>query len=199
MGSAYSAKPAYVLGLESVAIITNGTNVTKKWMERHGRWVYVIGVSCYSFEEKKNIAISRATGEKATQLLRIRDWCRQLGIKFKLNMVAFRVLCVEGENDAVEKGAQLNKRKRDAKKLLISDEQFNAFCNKHQHLECFIPEPNSVMASSYFLLDKFLCFLDKGSGVEKPWRSIPEVRVQRAPSEVRWDQETFNERPPVGW
>ncbi|KAI1100806.1 hypothetical protein F4804DRAFT_317796 [Jackrogersella minutella] len=206
------------LGLESVSIITNGTKVTKKWIEKHGRWVDVLGVSCDSFDEKTNISIGRGTGENVAQLFRIRDWCRQLGIKFKLNTVVctlnwqedmagvvqqldpfrwkvFQVLYVEGENDKEGKDASsLSKRKRDAKKLLISDEQFQVFCNKHQHLECCIPEPNSVMASSYLLLDEFLCFLDKGGGVEKQSRSILEVGVQRALSEVRWDQAAFKQR-----
>ncbi|KAI1773281.1 hypothetical protein F4818DRAFT_443629 [Hypoxylon cercidicola] len=205
------------LGLESVSIITNGTKVTKKWIERHGKWVDVIGVSCDSFDEKTNIAIGRGTGENVVQLFRIRDWCREAGIKFKLNTVVcthnwqedmaetvrrldpfrwkvFQVLYVEGENDAEAKDTQLNKRKRDAKKLLISDEQFKVFCDKHQHLECCIPEPNSVMAASYLLLDEFLCFLDKGGGVVKQSRSILEVGVQKALSEVRWDQEAFNNR-----
>ncbi|KAI2464709.1 hypothetical protein F4781DRAFT_59275 [Annulohypoxylon bovei var. microspora] len=205
------------LDLESVSIITNGTKVTKKWMDQHGRWVDVIGVSCDSFDEKTNIVIGRGTGENVKQLFLIRDWCRQLGIKFKLNTVvcihnwhedmadtvrqldpfrwkAFQVLYVEGENDAEEKDAQLNKRKRDAKKLLISDEQYKVFCNKHEYLECFIPEPNSLMASSYLILDEFLCFLDKGVGIEKQSQSILDVGVQRALSEVRWDREAFKER-----
>ncbi|KAI1458205.1 hypothetical protein F4805DRAFT_474642 [Annulohypoxylon moriforme] len=205
------------LGLESVSIITNGTKVTKKWMDQHGRWVDVIGVSCDSFNEKTNIAIGRGTGENVTQLFRIRDWCRQLGIKFKLNTVvcthnwhedmadtvqrldpfrwkAFQVLYVEGENDFDEGDGRLDRRKRDAKKLLISDEQYQTFCDKHKHLECFIAEPNSIMASSYLILDEYLCFLDKGSGVEKQSRSILEVGVQRALSEVRWDRKAFSQR-----
>ncbi|KAI1396776.1 hypothetical protein F4819DRAFT_474328 [Hypoxylon fuscum] len=205
------------LGLESVSIITNGTKVTEKWMEKHGRWVDVMGVSCDSFDEETNIVIGRGTGENVTQLFRIRDWCRQRGIKFKLNTVVcihnwqedmvdtireldpfrwkvFQVLYVEGENDVEDEDTRVNRRKQDAKKLLISDEQFQVFCNKHQHLKCFIPEPNSIMASSYLILDEFLCFLDKGSGVEKQSQSILKVGVQRALSEVRWDQEAFKQR-----
>ncbi|KEY72571.1 hypothetical protein S7711_05641 [Stachybotrys chartarum IBT 7711] len=181
------------LGLESVSIITNGTRVTRKWMETHGRWVDVLGVSCDSFDEKVNTAIGRGTGENTTQLFRIRNWCRQQGIKFKLNTVvcaynwredmaemvreldsfrrkAFQVLLVEGENDTVERDVVLSTRKRNARKLLVSDEQFKAFCDNHRHLECFVPEPNSLMASSYLIVDEYLCFLDKGTGVEKQSR-----------------------------
>ncbi|XDG06256.1 hypothetical protein ABKA04_005871 [Annulohypoxylon sp. FPYF3050] len=205
------------LGLESVSIISNGTKITKKWMDQHGQWVDVLGVSCDSFDEKTNIAIGRGTGENVKQLFRVRDWCRQLGIKFKLNTVVcthnwredmadivqeldpfrwkvFQVLYVEGENDSNGTDGGLSRRKRDAKELLISEEQFQTFCDKHKHLNCFIAEPNSLMASSYLILDEFLCFLDKGAGVEKQSRSILEVGVQKALSEVRWDQEAFSER-----
>lgn len=175
------------LGLESVSIITNGTKVTKKWLEQNGRWIDVLGVSCDSFNEQTNIAIGRGTGNNVRQLFNIRDWCQKLGIKFKLNTVvciynwdedmadtiqklnpfkfkAFQALYVEGENDAEENDVELNKRKRNAKKLLISNEQFKVFCDKHRHLESFVPEPNSIMASSYLILDEYLCFLDKGQG-----------------------------------
>ncbi|KAI0534284.1 hypothetical protein GGR58DRAFT_64857 [Xylaria digitata] len=235
------------LELESVSIITNGTKVDKKWMKEHGRWVDVLGVSCDSFNEETNIAIGRGTGNNVKQLFSIRDWCRELGIKFKLNTVVctynweenskhpgawrtpeapndlpimlklrlltanaivvdmiqkldpfrwkvFQVLYVEGENDAEDKDVYLDKRKRNAKKLLISDEQFRAFCDQHQHLNSFVPEPNSVMASSYLLLDEYLCFLDKGSGAEKQSRSILEVGVQKALGEIYWDQEAFSKR-----
>lgn len=205
------------LGLESVSIITNGTKVTKKWMEQNGRYVDVMGVSCDSFNEQTNIAIGRGTGNNVRQLFNIRDWCQALGIKFKLNTVicvynwkedmvstieklnpfrwkVFQVLYVEGENDAAEEDVALSKRKRNAKKLLISDEQFKTFCDKHQHLSMFVPEPNSLMASSYLILDEYLCFLDKGTGVEKQSRSILEVGVQTALSEIHWDQEAFRQR-----
>ncbi|KAI1117559.1 hypothetical protein F5Y14DRAFT_465486 [Nemania sp. NC0429] len=205
------------LGLESVSIITNGTKVTKKWLERNGRWVDILGVSCDSFSEQTNMAIGRGTGNNVEQLFDIRNICRELGIKFKLNTVVsvhnwkedmvdmvqklepfrwkvFQVLYVEGENDAEEEDVHLNKRRRNARKLLISDEQFETFCDKHRHIESFVPEPNSVMASSYLILDEHLCFLDKGGGAEKQSRSILEVGVRRALDEIRWDQEAFRTR-----
>jgi radical S-adenosyl methionine domain-containing protein 2 len=202
------------LGLESVSIITNGTLVTEGWMRAHARWVDVLGVSCDSFDEETNMRIGRGSGENVAQLFRIRAWCQLLGVKFKLNTVVcthnwredmastverldpfrwkvFQVLLVEGENDD---GSALDKRKRDARELLISDEQFRAFCDRHEHLACFVPEPNSLMASSYLILDEYLCFLDKGSGREKQSRCILDVGVQAALDEVRWDQDAFRAR-----
>ncbi|KAI0467829.1 hypothetical protein F4859DRAFT_524978 [Xylaria cf. heliscus] len=205
------------LGLDCVSIITNGTKVTKRWMEENGRWIDVLGVSCDSFNEETNIAIGRGTGDNVKQLFLIRDWCKELGIRFKLNTVicihnwqedmadkvqelgpyrwkVFQVLVVGGENDSKEEDVYLNKRKRNARKLLISDDQFKSFCSKHQHLKSFLPEPNSIMASSYLIVDEYLCFLDKGAAVEKQSRSILEVGVKKALSEIYWDEEAFNER-----
>ncbi|KAI1820651.1 hypothetical protein F4861DRAFT_522218 [Xylaria intraflava] len=205
------------LGLESVSIISNGTKVTKRWMEQNGQWVDVMGISCDSFNEETNMVIGRGTGDNVKQLFRIRNWCRELGIKFKLNTVVctynweedmadtireldpfrwkvFQVLYVEGENDSREEDVALSTRKRNAKKLLISDEQFKSFCDKHEHLASFVPEPNSLMASSYLILDEYLCFLDKGAGVEKQSQSILKVGVQNALQEVHWDEEAFKER-----
>ncbi|KAK7018335.1 hypothetical protein R3P38DRAFT_2982267 [Favolaschia claudopus] len=206
------------LGLESVSIITNGTRVREGWMRVNARWIDVLGVSCDSFNEETNIRIGRGTGENVTQLFRIRSWCEELGVKFKLNTVVcahnwqedmaaiverldpfrwkvFQVLLVEGENDADGTAdTELDKRKRDARELLISDEQFRDFCTRHEQLPCFVPEPNTLMASSYLILDEYLCFLDKGAGREKQSRCILEVGVQAALEEVRWDEEAFRAR-----
>ncbi|KAI1157714.1 hypothetical protein F5B18DRAFT_665753 [Nemania serpens] len=208
------------LGLESVSIISNGTKIRKRWMEKHGQWVDVLGVSCDSFDEETNKAIGRGTGDNVKQLFKIRDWCREFQIKFKLNTVicihnweehmankvqelepfrwkVFQVLYVEGENDSLEEDVRVAKRKRNAKKLLISDNQFKAFCDKHQHVVSFVPEPNTLMASSYLILDEYLCFLDKGTGAEKQSRSILDVGVQKALSErggvYNWTKEVAEE------
>lgn len=205
------------LGLESVSIITNGTKLTERWLDKYGEFVDVMGVSCDSFNEETNIAIGRGTGKNVEQLFRIRDWCRKLGIKFKLNTVVckynwqedmaaiveeldpqrwkcFQVLFVEDENDANTADTENDKRKRDAKGLLISDEEYEAFCAKHRHLPSFIPEPNEIMASSYLILDEYMCFLDKGKGKEKQSSSILDVGVAKALDEVKWDQDAFVKR-----
>lgn len=112
-----------VLALESVSIITNGTNVTKAWLDKYGQFVDVMLGPCDSFNEDTNELVGRGTGNNVQQLFRIRDWCKKLKIKFKLNTVVcklnwqenmvatiqelqpfrwkcFQVLFVEDENDA---------------------------------------------------------------------------------------------------
>ena len=89
----------------------------------------------------------------------------------------FQVLLVGGEND--EKSAKGRGKQFD--KFRITDDQFEAFCERHRHLgDRFIPESNAVMAKSYLLLDEYMRFLDKGNGIEKTSRSSGMWRALRS-------------------
>lgn len=106
----------------------------------------------------------------------------------------FQVLEVQDENDASTVDTELDKRKRNAKRFVITNDQFASFCIKHKHLRCFVPESNELMASSYLILDEYLCFLDKGDGKEKQSSCILDVGVQRALQQVYWDEASFKSR-----
>ena len=67
---------------------------------------------------------------------------------------------------------------RNARELLISDEEWRVFCDRHRGNGFFVPERNDVMASSYLLLDEYIRFLNKG--VREPTGSILDVRVEEA-------------------
>ncbi|PGH00002.1 hypothetical protein AJ80_09239 [Polytolypa hystricis UAMH7299] len=203
------------LHLESVSLVTNGSKVTERWLRKYGKFVDIIAVSCDSFNEQTNIEIGRGTGDNVQQLRRIKTWCQQYGIKFKMNTVVcslnwqedlsaliqelapfrwkvFQVLLVGGEND--EKSTTTGRGKL-FDKFHITDEQFESFCRRHKHVgDLFIPEPNNVMAKSYLLLDEYMRFLDKGNGVEKTSESILDVPVEKALSQVEWDVESFEKR-----
>ncbi|OCL08696.1 hypothetical protein AOQ84DRAFT_292603, partial [Glonium stellatum] len=148
--------------------------------------------------------------DNVAQLRRIAGWCGRYGIKFKLNTVVcslnwredmvervrelapfrwkvFQVLVVVGENEN-------DLRKRDARKFVVSDEEFEYFCERHKGVKGFVAEPNRLMKSSYLILDEYMRFLDKGDGEEKTSESILDVGVQKALSQVHWDQESFAER-----
>ncbi|KAF2257217.1 radical SAM enzyme, partial [Trematosphaeria pertusa] len=200
------------LGLQSVSIVSNGTRVTEKWLREYGQYVDILAISCDSFIASTNAAIGRADRksgrpfDNVAQLFQIRDWCRELGIKFKLNTVVcslnwqedmvdvvreldpfrwkvFQVLVVEGENESEQ-------RMRDARKMLVTDEQFGSFCKRHEGVRGFTPESNDVMQSSYLILDEYLQFLDGGNKARHSGK-ILDVGVQKALSQVEWDQEAF--------
>lgn len=161
------------LNLESVSIVSNGSLIKRAWLRQYGRYLDILAVSCDSFDEQTNIKIGRGNGDNVKQLFQLRDWCKEFGIKFKLNTVVcrynvsenmvlqvaklepfrwkvFQVLRVEGENDS-------NQTLRDVRDFEIEDEEFEQFCRKHEHLSCFVPESNKVMADSYLVLDEVSC------------------------------------------
>jgi radical S-adenosyl methionine domain-containing protein 2 len=50
------------------------------------------------------------------------------------------------------------------------------------------------MASSYLLLDEYMCFLDKGEGMMTKSESILKVRVGEAMRQIVWDKKSFVDR-----
>jgi radical S-adenosyl methionine domain-containing protein 2 len=196
------------LELESVSIVTNGSLVTDKFLSKHGQKIDILAVSCDSFHEETNIQIGRGSGDQVQKLYQIATWCRQAGIKFKLNTVVcrlnfeedmnkhvaalnpfrwkcFQVLMVTGENDS-------EKSLRDVRRFIISDEEYDYFCSRHRQQRAFVPEPNRLMAKSYLILDEYMCFLDRDG--RQPSPSILEVGVQSALSSVYWDEDSFEKR-----
>lgn len=199
------------LGIESISIVSNGSKITESFLRENAAFIDILAISCDSFDPKTNIKIGRGKhGENVEQLTKIAVWCRQFGIKFKVNTVVcslnweedmthfikqiqpfrwkvFQCLIVTGENDNEQ-------RKRDARSFLISDEQWNTFCNRHKSLTCFVPESNEAMKGSYLILDEDMRFLDKGDGQEKASESILVVGVRKAMAQVRWERAAFVNR-----
>ncbi|KAJ9654436.1 hypothetical protein H2198_006516 [Neophaeococcomyces mojaviensis] len=193
------------LSLESVSIVTNGSLVTERFLRDHGHNIDILAVSCDSFHEQTNIDIGRGSGDQVTQLYKIVQWCQRFGIKFKLNTVVcrmnvdedmnshiselqpfrwkcFQVLMVAGENDS-------HRTLRDVRKFMISDREFEQFCQRHQHQASFVPESNQLMAKSYLILDEYMRFLDRDG--RQPSPSILQVGVEKALRCVFWDETSF--------
>ncbi|KAF8446885.1 hypothetical protein BDZ91DRAFT_702946 [Kalaharituber pfeilii] len=202
--------------LESVSIVTNGSKVTEAFLKSHAGCIDILAVSCDSFNEETNMKIGRGLGDRSgyahlETVKRIAGWCRKYGIMFKLNTVVnrynvnedmneaiqiiapfrwkcFQVLLVPGENNSSPQITE--KPLRDASTFAITDDEFAAFCGRHSHNACFVPESSKVMSRSYLILDEYLRFVDRGA----PTASILEVGVQKALMEVGWDEEGFLKR-----
>lgn len=198
------------LRLESVSVVTNGSKVCEKFLREHAADLDILAVSCDSFDEQTNIRIGRGSGDQVSKLYAIAGWCRKYGVAFKINTVVnrlnagedmnahierlrpfrwkcFQVLIVQGENDS-ETGATL----RNGHEFTISDDEFEAFCKRHERQECLVPEPNRLMAKSYLILDEYLRFLDRTG--KQPSKPILEVGVEAALESVFWDEDAFVER-----
>jgi len=122
----------------------------------------------------------------------------------------FQVLLLDGENTGRENGSL-----RDARNLVISDEQFEAFLERHKGQRCLVPEDNKTMKDSYLNLDEemrrvmytrlscqhvmtkggeYRRFLNCQDGGKKPGRSLLKVGVQAALEDAGFDNQTFVDR-----
>ena len=61
----------------------------------------------------------------------------------------FQVLLLDSKNTGSGTGSL-----RDARELVITDEQFRAFVDRHKDQPSLVPESNEVMKDSYLLLDE---------------------------------------------
>jgi radical S-adenosyl methionine domain-containing protein 2 len=76
------------LDIESISIVSNGSKITEKWMYENCQWLDILAISCDSFSPETNKRIGRGDdGGNIIRLFRIAHWCREYGIKFKLNTV----------------------------------------------------------------------------------------------------------------
>ena len=217
-----------------VSIISNGSLIKHDWMRQHGQHISVLGVSCDSFDEATNAACGRHSraasrrtdarqhAQQFEHALRVREWCDEASIKYKLNSVVntlnwqedmnagvarldpfrwkvFQCLLLEGENAGVD-------ALRDAAPFVVSDEQFASFVHRHSALSPVV-EANSEMRSSYVLIDEQMRFLNCADGRKVPTASILDVGVWAAFAEAGFDADAFvrrggvydwaRERPPA--
>ncbi|CAE6449169.1 unnamed protein product [Rhizoctonia solani] len=203
------------LGLESTSVVNNGSKVTEKWLDQYGPHLDIMAISCDTFEVDTDLKHGRAENGKPTHIRRVFEvvqWCKERGIRVKLNSVitkhnfeedmntsiselapfrwkVFQVLLLEGENDGAENGAL-----RDARDLLITKNQFQSFLDRHKEQTCLVPEDNDAMKDSYLLLDEEMRFLNCSQSGKTPGRSVLEVGVPQAMQDAGFDNKAFIER-----
>ncbi|KAF4610895.1 hypothetical protein D9613_007028 [Agrocybe pediades] len=207
------------LQLDSCSVVNNGSKVTEKWLDTYGKYLDVMAISCDSFDPETNVRIGRkdqvkAKGDHISRVFQVAEWCRQRGIKVKINSVinihnheedmneqieaiapfrwkesVFQVLLLDGENTG-----DTSKSLRDARDLTITNEQFKAFLERHKRQKCLVPEDNDAMKDSYLNLDEKMRFLNCETGAKIPGRSLLEVGVQAALQDAGWDEKAFIER-----
>ncbi|KAG8724664.1 Radical S-adenosyl methionine domain-containing protein 2 [Ceratobasidium sp. 395] len=200
------------LKLESTSVVNNGSKVTEKWLDQYGEYLDIMAISCDTFNVETDLAHGRAEKGKPTHIGRVFEvvrWCKERGIKVKLNSVItkynyeedmnesiaqlapfrWKVLLLEGENNGTDNGAL-----RDARDLLITKEQFQSFLERHKEQACLVPEDNEAMKDSYLNLDENMRFLDCSAGGKVPGRSILDVGVQQALQDAGFDNKMFVQR-----
>ena len=73
------------LKLPSVSIVSNGSKITRDWIDRYGKHVDILAISCDSFNEETNVKIGRGKGDHLKTLRSVAEWVKGSGIMFKIN------------------------------------------------------------------------------------------------------------------
>ncbi|TFK71259.1 radical SAM enzyme [Pluteus cervinus] len=184
------------LKLESTGIISNGSKVTLKWLEEYGEYLDILGISCDSFDDDTNRGIGRKDEgnlkgvhkNKLNTVVNKWNWeedmndCIEEIAPFRWKV--FQVLLLEGEN--VGPNAL-----RNAVDVSVTNEQFQAFLDRHASQKSLVPEDNEAMESSYLLLDEEMRFVNCQGGKKIPGRSLLERGVQAALQDAGWEADTF--------
>ncbi|XP_062894181.1 S-adenosylmethionine-dependent nucleotide dehydratase RSAD2 [Mobula hypostoma] len=200
------------LNLPSVSIVSNGSRITERWFKNYGEDLDILAISCDSFDEETNRLIGRGQGKKnhIENLYKIRKWCKDYKVAFKINSVinrfnieedmteqvrsldpirwkVFQCLLIDGENageDAL----------RHAETFVIDNEDFQRFLDRHKDVKCLVPESNEKMRDSYLILDEYMRFLDCTQGRKDPSKSILDVGVENAIKFSGFDEKMFFKR-----
>ncbi|KAM9201005.1 S-adenosylmethionine-dependent nucleotide dehydratase RSAD2 [Dugong dugon] len=200
------------LQLPSVSIVSNGSLIREKWFKNYGEYLDILAISCDSFDEQVNILIGRGQGKKnhVENLQKLRTWCRDYRVAFKINSVVnrfnveedmneqiralnpvrwkvFQCLIIEGENSGKD-------ALREAERFVVSDEEFEGFLDRHKEISCLVPESNQKMKDSYLILDEYMRFLNCRNGRKDPSKSILDVGVEAAIKFSGFNEKMFLQR-----
>ena len=210
-------RTAGALGL-TTSMVTNGSRVTGEWLDSvHGSLDWV-ALSIDSVDPDTLLRIGRSTragpmGE--LDYLRVIDLFRRYDVRVKVNTVVTRinldedltgfivkarperwkllqVLPVDGQNDST------------VGEHLVSDDEFVRYVlvgrRVEEHGITVVPESNYLMTGSYVMVDPAGRFFDNVTGAHTYGRSIIEVGVEAALSDVSIEPEKFLARGGIyGW
>lgn len=198
---------AHGLGF-TTCVVSNGSRVAAL-LDTHADVLHWLGLSVDSAVEAVETRLGRGRGQHVARAIALADRARSLGIRLKLNTVVnslnweedmsalvrrmrpdrwkvFQVLPVLGQNDgAVEP-------------LLVSDEQFGAFCDRHSHLSAEglapVVEDNDAMRGSYVMVDPLGRLFSNATGEHRYSEPLLEVGIEQALGQVLVSAERFVER-----
>ncbi|MBZ3885285.1 Radical S-adenosyl methionine domain-containing protein 2 [Sciurus carolinensis] len=90
--------------LPSVSIVSNGSLIREKWFRDYGEYLDILAISCDSFDEEVNVLIGRGQGKKnhVENLQKLRKWCQDYRVAFKINSVINRFNVDEDMNEQIK-------------------------------------------------------------------------------------------------
>jgi radical S-adenosyl methionine domain-containing protein 2 len=193
-------------------IVTNGTNLTDKFLGENRAYLDWIALSVDSIVDATNLETGRAISGKRPLTFEnykeIVDRIKSFGYRIKINTVVsatnyqenlsdliayiaperwkiFQVLPITGQND------------KHIEDLSVSTQKFFDFVDRHSALESvtrIVPEANSDMKGSYAMVDPAGRFYDNAEGTHNYSLPILEIGARLAIQQVNYDFNKFVKR-----
>lgn len=205
---------AYELGLK-ISIVTNGTLLKQKWLDKYGRYINWIAISCDSVSNETQYKLGR--GKKHVSLtLRAFEIIRNFNarsiehkIRTKLNTVVTRLNWQENmeflvKNSCVERWKILQillirgENDNFYKDLSITSKKFDSFVERHKYLEsdnlAIVAESNNAIANSYIMINPHGQFFQNPNNEYILSDNILDVGFHEALKQVGFSEEKFISR-----
>jgi len=189
------------------SVVTNGSLVTKLWLETYAPYLDWLGVSLDSSNERVEKELGRGNGGHVARVSKVASWCHELGISLKINTVVTSLNCDEDLKDTilelrpdrwkVFQVLLLNgENKERARDLAIGNRRFLGFQRRNRAVRDsginFVAESSEMMLGSYVMALPDGRFFSNREGRHVFGRSsMIDVGVMAALREVGWDVGKF--------
>ncbi len=189
-----------------VSIVTNGSLLTKEFIERNKNKLYMIGISIDSLNEETNEKTGRCCKNKNLNIVQLIEICKLIkdcGIKLKVNTVISKFNVHEDFVDfynviipdkvkifqmSIVKGVNEN-----ARQFQLSSEEYKKFCNRHKGDNVFF-ETQEDMQNSYLMIDCFGNFAVNDKGEYRIFGSILTNDLSTLINNSNFDNRKFDKR-----
>lgn len=186
-------------------IVSNGSLITREFLENNYRYIDWIGLSIDSIDDRIERKLGRGNGKHIEHIKTIAPMIKDYDIKLKINVVVHQLNYKEDITTLIEelnpdrlKFLQIlpiiNENDVAVQDLLISKKQFQEFVDRHRHLNP-VSEDNNAMIGSYVMLDPLGRFFQNFGNRITYSKSILEIDTPiDALRQVGWDKDLFIRR-----
>ncbi len=190
-----------------VSIITNGDFLHKRIKACDLSMLYMLGVSIDSFSKERNMLIGRRTlAGRVPDYDSISSYLQEArrinpAIELKINTVVNKFNYDDDMSEGIQKIGP-DKWKvlrvlpaiREIRQHAISDEQYEQFRSKHEHVPNVQFEDNDDMSNSYLMLDPYGRFFFNDGSNYRYSAPVLEVGIEKALEQVDFDKGKFLDR-----
>ncbi|MHA1380639.1 MAG: viperin family antiviral radical SAM protein, partial [Candidatus Helarchaeota archaeon] len=187
----------------TTSIISNGTGITKSFLEKYSNAIDWLGISIDSGSEEVQRQLGRGNGNHVALTIRKAEMIKEFQINLKINTVVTALTFQEDMNWLLEilkpkrwkvfQVLHVKNENNNIQDLLISEDQFKIFIETHS-IHDPIAETNDLMLESYLMVDPCGRFFQNSNNEYSCSNNILEVGIDTAINEISWDKRKFLRR-----